>query len=86
MESEWENLPYMSQNRLPITAAIPMYYRWKILQVKLLIKDLNDLAEKHGIHTAKSLAGIVALEAIDLCALLEREIVRIRVERRELTK
>lgn len=60
---EWEALPFVSQQRLPITANIPYFYRWKILQIKLMLSDLQYLYEKHKIKRAKELYTVVSNEA-----------------------
>lgn len=65
-EEGWEALPYWSQQRLPITANIPYYYRWKISQIKLMLNDLQYLCEKHGVTEACKLYTIVGLEADEL--------------------
>ena len=74
MENHWEALPYGSQQRLPITACIPYFFRWKILAVKLLLADLKVLADKYEIKAAEMLSAYVKDEAEELCIQLAEEI------------
>ena len=46
---------YVPQFFQPITSAIPFFYRWKIMQAKLLLNDLKYLNEKHQIQAAADL-------------------------------
>jgi len=70
MEKEWQGLPYESQQRLPITANIPYFFRWKLMQLKLLLTDLAYLADKYHIENARELFYLVTMEAEDLCSKL----------------
>lgn len=71
---EWNALPFVSQQRLPITATIPYFYRWKINQIKLMLSDLDYLAEKHEIEAAHYLYKTVVREAELLFEKLQLEI------------
>jgi len=86
MSDEWDSLPFQSQMRLPITASIPYFYRWKILQLKLLLTDLKYLYEKHRIESAIYLYDAVRMEADKLCDQLREEMIRIINKREEITK
>lgn len=76
MEEQYKALPYESQQRLPITASIPYFFRWKIYNAKLLLNDLQYLVEKHEIPEAMELYNVVRGEISNLCfklAVLIRE-------------
>ena len=74
LPKEWEALPFVSQQRLPITANIPYFFRWKILQIKLMLNDLKELADKHDIAHASSLYEVVKEEAEHLFIKLSEHI------------
>lgn len=38
-----------------ITRNVPYQVRWKILQIKLMLNDLKEIADKHQIPTARIL-------------------------------
>ena len=80
---EWDNLPFGTQMRIPITAAVPMWFRWKIMQMKLLMNDLEYLEAHHKIQNAAVLRHIVNVECEELCETLAKEIVKIQEKRRE---
>lgn len=86
LQDEWDTLPFSTQMRLPITAAIPYFYRWKINQLKLLLNDIQYLAEKHHIKGAILLRSVATLEAEALCDALTAEILRTRTERQKLAE
>lgn len=75
LSNEWNNLPFNTMLRIPITSAIPYYFRWKIMQLKLMLKDLQELEEKHEIRTAATLYKVVQDEANLLMAQLAEIIV-----------
>jgi len=58
---EYNTLPF-GQMKQMITANIPFIFRWKIMQIKLLLKDLNDLC-KQNIPAACEMEQIVKEEA-----------------------
>ena len=77
---------YTPLREMPITASIPYLYRWKILHLKLLLADIQTLADKYQIATAKPLMIAVCKETEDLCAQLLLEITNKQYERERLTK
>lgn len=81
LSEEWAGLPYHSQQRLPITAALPYFYRWKINNLKLMLNDLKDLIDKHEIVWANDLYRLIAIETEDMCKVLCEEVQRIRYKR-----
>jgi len=81
---EWKALPYESQQRLPITRNIPYFFRWKILQIKLLLNDVQYLIDKHNIDETRSLYVLLQGEAGDLCDDLFELIAKKRKWRRGL--
>lgn len=83
MQNEWDNLPFSSQLRMPITAAVPMIFRWKIMQMKLLLNDLKYLHETHKIGWAQTLYITVQKECNELCEKLNEEIRDTQKERSE---
>ena len=83
---EWEALPFVSQQRLPITANIPYFYRWKVLQIKLMLNDLKELASKHKITYANVLYNTVRMEAEELFKKIEEHIKAKTKWEEELTK
>ena len=86
LPKEWEALPFVSQQRLPITANIPYFFRWKINQLKLMLNDLLYLAEKHKIKEATELYYIVQKEAEELFKKLGEHIKSKMKWAEELTK
>ena len=86
MSKEWDALPFLSQQRLPITANIPYFYRWKILQIKLMLSDLKDLEKRHEIAHAASLYKIVQEEAEHLFIKISEHIQAKTKWQEELTK
>ena len=86
METEWDSLPYESGMRLPITANVPNFFRWKILQLKLMLADLDTLSEKYSITAAENLKHIVEEEAEQLCNELADKIIEKQQWRRGLVK
>jgi hypothetical protein len=86
METEWDNLPYESGMRLPITANVPNFFRWKILQVKLMLADLDTLSEKYSITAAENLKHIIEEEAEQLCKKLADMIIEKQRRRQGLVK
>jgi len=84
---EWNSLPtYGSQQRLMITSAIPYNFRWRILQLKQMLYDLEYLAKKYDIKAAIHLMEAVRREAEDLLMKLTEEIYYKRQQREETTK
>jgi len=84
---EWNSLPtYGSQQRLMITSAIPYNFRWRILQLKQMLYDLEYLAKKYDIKAALKLIDVVRQEADNLCYQLMGEILEKQHKREELTK
>jgi len=71
--SEWDALPYTSTQRLPLTSCIPYFYRWKILNLKLMLNDLLEIHKKHGVYTM-ALYNVVKKELSLLCDILSKEI------------
>lgn len=86
MSKEWDALPFVSQQRLPITANIPYFYRWKILNIKLLLNDLKELEKKHEIAHASSLYKIVQEEAEHLFIKISEHIKNKQEWQEKLTK
>jgi len=78
---QWNNIPYGSMLKQPITANIPYLYRWKILQIKLMLQDLRQLQDKHGIDGIQPLITIVKKEAEDLVYQLWQHIAADRLTR-----
>jgi len=62
LTEELKNLPFDTQMQIPITPAIPYFFRWKIMQLKLMLKDLKELEEKHEILNAEVLYGWIRQE------------------------
>lgn len=83
MAEGWDNLPFSTQLRLPITAAVPMFFRWKIMQMKLLLNDIKYLRDTLKVPVAHGLYIIVEAEAAELMAQLYDEIERVRKKRGE---
>jgi len=76
-----EGLPDYTIQRLPLTAAIPYNFRWRILNLKLMLRDLQELADKHGIYNAGILYDTVCKECEELCAKLVSDILEVRKRR-----
>lgn len=76
-------LPHQSQHNLPLTPAIPYYFRWKILNLKLLLADLRTLADKYNIENAEELYYTVMRETELEC---ERIMNVINQKRQTITK
>jgi len=76
-----EGLPDYTIQRLPLTAAIPYNFRWRILNLKLMLRDLQELADKHGIYNAGILYDTVCKETEELCAKLTSDILETRKRR-----
>lgn len=85
-KQEWEALPFISQQQLPITSTIPYFYRWKINQIKLMLTDLNQLYKTHNIKAALVLYVAVQAEAEELFAKLTADIIIKRKEIEAKTK
>jgi len=83
---QWNNIPYGSMLKQPITANIPYLYRWKLLQIKLMLQDLQQLQDKHGIENAQHLITLVKKEAADLIDQLWQHIAEKRTIRNKLLK
>ena len=81
LREEWEQLPQEGLQRLPITAAIPYNFRWRILQLKQMLYDLEYLHVKYGIQSATHLMKAVKQEAEELLMKLTEEINQKRRER-----
>jgi len=81
LSNQWNELPFNTMLRIPITSAIPYYFRWKIMQLKLMLKDLQELEEKHEIPNAPVLYKLVQDEANTLMAELFKHIKEIRLKR-----
>ena len=86
--SEEPNLypEYTPMREMPITASIPYLYRWKILNLKLMINDIAYLYKEHKISTALPLYHAAIKEAEDLCAQLLFEITNRQHEREKLVE
>ena len=52
--SEAEEMQYAPKDWM-ITRHIPYAVRWKLLQMKLMLNDIRELAEKHQIESANKL-------------------------------
>jgi len=76
-----EGLPGCTIQRLALTAAIPYNFRWRVLNLKLMLRDLRELADKHGIYNAGVLYDTVCREAEELCAKLTSDILETRKRR-----
>lgn len=74
LEEEWNSLKFESQMRLPLTANIPYYFRWKIMNLKLMLNDLVYLEEKYDIKVACDFYGIVAQEAEEVIGRMLKHI------------
>lgn len=81
MEEEWKGLPGWGIQKLPITSAIPYYFRWKINQIKLMLQDLEFLKIRYGIRT-DDLMETVKKEALELCIVLN-ELIKLKQEARK---
>ena len=83
MSEEFKGLPYEGLQRLPLTRNIPYNYRWRILNIKLMLNDLKELDKKHGIQSAHTLYITVQKEAEELCLKLASDITEahIRVQK-----
>jgi len=73
-EEEFPEYPQRFYMRLPITAAVPYFYRWKVLQLRLMLRDLKLLADQYGLHNAGILYDKVANDAEEMLAQLAKEI------------
>jgi len=73
-ESEFPEYPERYYMRLPITAAIPYFYRWKVLQLRLMLRDLKLLKEHYNLYNAGILFDKVANDAEEMLARLAKEI------------
>ena len=71
---EYDKQPYGSVMREMITPAIPYLFRWKIMQAKLLLRDLIELYEKHGIISAKYTIDAVKQQIEELCQKITSDI------------
>lgn len=74
---------YTPMREMPITASIPYLFRWKILNAKLLIADLETLAIKHKIAGAQDLILTVAIETNEMCKRINMDILERRKERKK---
>lgn len=77
-DEEWELLPYRTDKRLPLTGAIPMFFRWKIANLKLMLADIVTLRDKYNIKSADLLYDVVHFEVEDECARLAGRIDRMK--------
>jgi len=73
-EAEFPEYPERYYMRLPITAAIPYFYRWKVLQLRLMLRDLKLLQEHYNIYNAGVLYDKVCNDAEEMLAQLAKEI------------
>ena len=71
---EYNKEKYGSIMREMITPAIPYLFRWKVMQAKLLLRDLIELYEKHGIISAKYTIDAVKKEIEELCQKITSDI------------
>jgi len=60
--------------RLPITAAVPYFYRWKVLQLRLMLRDLKLLKEQYNLYNAGVLYDKICNDAEEMLARLAKEI------------
>jgi len=86
MSEEQPYPEYTPMRELPITAAIPYIFRWKILQAKLLLADLEYLYKKHQISTALPLFNAVCKETDEMCAALLYDITDRQYKRNKLAE
>ena len=82
MSDDFDSFPRESQFNVPITSSIPYFFRWRILQCKLMLADIDTLIGKYDVPRAKLLKELVLLEVNDLCDRLY-EAAAGRRERRE---
>jgi len=69
---EYSAFPYGVMKQM-ITSSIPYMYRWKALQIKLFLKDLDDLCEM-GVKEACLLSLVVKQEAEELFRKMREQI------------
>ena len=86
MSEGWDNLPYGTLLRAPITASLPNFLRWKINAVKLMLNDLKYLYDKHNIPVAIDLYLTIQEEANELCRQTDEEIRDVREKRAKYAK
>jgi len=86
MSEEQPYPEYTPMRELPITAAIPYLFRWKILNLKLLLNDIEYLYKTHCIQAAFPLYNAVCKEAEDLCAALLYDITDRQHKREKLAQ
>jgi len=77
---------YTPLREMPITASIPYLYRWKILNLKLMLNDLQYLADKHGIYSAGIMIDLVCKEAEEMIAAITTDINEKRAWREKLAE
>jgi len=70
MSEEQPYPEYTPMREMPITASIPYIFRWKILNLKLMLNDIEYLYKTHKISTALPLYNAVCKEADEMCAAL----------------
>jgi len=76
---------YMPTQRMPITPNIFYNLRWRILNLKLLILDLEYLNKK-GVKYAEDLRQIVLKEGEELCAKLIKQVQDRKRKRQKLSE
>jgi len=81
MSYEQESHLHITVHGFPLTAAIPYNYRWRIMNLKLMLRDLKELADKYDIAAAKVLYDAVAKETNELCSRLTSLIIEKETER-----
>lgn len=74
---EWKGLPFDDQHRAMITVNLPFFFRWKVMQIKLMLNDLKDIQKYHGVDV-EPLYEQVKEEAQTLMSRLADDIVRKR--------
>jgi dTDP-4-amino-4,6-dideoxygalactose transaminase len=73
---------YYTVQTQPITVAIPYNYRWRVLQAKLMLSDLEELCKKHNIPEACELYETVKTEI----ALLLKKLKSLIESKREMVE
>jgi len=83
---EWFGIAGHDQKKLMITASVPYLYRWKVLQLKLMLNDLSSLYKQYSIKSAFALEQILLQEAEDLFKKMTETVQAKRKKIEELVK
>ena len=77
---------YTPLREMPITASIPYIFRWKILNAKLLLADIETLAYKYKLENATLLYTEIKKEVDELCLKILADIKSKQEMREKLVK